>query len=512
MTVNFVELVEARKAEKRRSHVTAVPSGSAPANAEGCTAYGLKALREEAAAVRAAPIGSRNTQLFNSALKLGKHLPTGALTESAIRSALADAVDSFGDWPSDSASFEGTFRSGLEKGKDDPRHAPPLQPITPAKSFVPTSPQPRPNLAPESGARSEDAPEQDVSSWAPLDLAAILSGDYVVPEPEILTRPDGRSLLYPGKVHSVAGESESLKSWLVQLAAVQCICAGQRVLYVDFEDDAASVVSRLLALGAPAAGIAEHLAYVRPTSPLGEGELAGLLGVGAALAVLDGVTEAMSMHGMDPDSNPDTAAFFALLPRPIADGGAACVLIDHVTKSREGRGRWAIGAQHKMAAINGAAYTVEIISPFGRGRHGIARIKVAKDRPGRVRAYAENASHVADLHLRSQEDGSVLGELRVPPSESPGGFRPTVLMERVSRALESTGGAGISGNAVETMVKGKRDGIRLALEMLIAEGYVGVEKVGQARMHRSVRIFRAPEETATSFTPGGPEPDDDYPP
>jgi hypothetical protein len=85
-------------------------------------------------------------------------------------------------------------------------------------------------------------------------------------------------------------------------------------------------------------------------------------------------------------------------------------------------------------------------------------------------------------------------------------------MERVSRALEGTAGAGLSGNAVETLVKGKREGVRLALEMLVAEGFVAIEKVGPARMHRSVRIFRAPADGATSFNPASHDPDGDDPP
>ena len=46
--------------------------------------------------------------------------------------------------------------------------------------------------------------------------------------------------------------------------------------------------------------------------------------------------------------------------RPIAAAGAAVVLIDHVAKDKEKRGRYAIGAQHKLAGV-AVAYGIEVL-------------------------------------------------------------------------------------------------------------------------------------------------------
>ena len=72
--------------------------------------------------------------------------------------------------------------------------------------------------------------------------------------PTIGRRVDGECLFYAGKVHSVHGETESGKSWIVQYAAAQCLLASDTdaVLYVDFEDNAADVGDRLVKLGVPA--------------------------------------------------------------------------------------------------------------------------------------------------------------------------------------------------------------------------------------------------------------------
>jgi len=64
------------------------------------------------------------------------------------------------------------------------------------------------------------------------------------------------------------------------------------------------------------------------------------------------------------------------------------VLIDHITKNAETRGRFAIGGQAKLATIDGAAYLVEPIEVLSPGRVGSLTMRVTKDRPGFVRKMA----------------------------------------------------------------------------------------------------------------------------
>lgn len=90
------------------------------------------------------------------------------------------------------------------------------------------------------------------------------------------------------------------------------------------------------------------------------------------------------------------------------------------------------------------------------------------------------------------------GTFEAPVVDSPSGgggpFRPTFLMEKVSRTLEAQPGLGL--NAIRMAVKGSHEHKTLALQVLIAEGYVRVEKKGQAHRHFSVRPFRAEEPVA----------------
>jgi hypothetical protein len=331
-------------------------------------------------------------------------------------------------------------------------------------------------------------PEPAATSWAPVELAAILNGTQSDPPPSILTRTDGRALLYAGRVHAVFGEPEACKGWVALAATAEALDAGDRVLYVDFEDTAASVAGRLVALGVPADAIRERFVYVRPDEPLADTGRADLdaAAAGVTLAVLDGITEALTLHGLDLSSNGDVAAWLDLLPRPLARGGAAVLTIDHVVKDRENRGRYAIGAQHKLAGVD-CAYSVSVIEPFGRGRDGRVKITVTKDRPGHVRAFADEG-RVAEARLQSHDDGTVTVTLEAP--EGAGAFRPTTLMERVSRAVEDEPGVGT--NAIRRTVKGRAKFVQEALARLIEEGHVDRRQDGDGKAvrHYSVKPFR----------------------
>lgn len=330
-------------------------------------------------------------------------------------------------------------------------------------------------------------------SWLRVDLAPIIDGGWQPPQPAHLTRTDGKALLYAGAVHTFNGEPESMKSWCAQLACLQVVQGPGWALYLDFEDTADSVVRRLLAMGATRDQLLERFDYRRVDEPLTP-EAAAIfeeaLACQPSLVVLDGVTEAMGLLGLDPYSNPDVAKFWALIPRRASRAGATVVLLDHVVKSTEARGRWAIGAQHKLAAVDGAAFTFTTLRPFGAGRTGEARIELAKDRPGQLRGYT--AGHtVAHLKLVSDPDGGVSATVEAP-AEHGDDFRPVTLMERVSRYVELH--PGVSKHTVETAVNGRNEWKRVALDLLAAEGYVDVVRGPRAAMLvSSLKPFRADE-------------------
>ncbi len=323
------------------------------------------------------------------------------------------------------------------------------------------------------------------STWAPVDLAAILSGTAPEERPDVL-QVEGAALLYRGAVNSLAGEPESMKSWVALEACRQELEDGRTVVYLDFEDSPRSVVSRLRALGIPDADIVARFVYVHPGERCTLEALSALVKLEPGLVVLDGVTESMSLEGLELTDNSDVADYYQRLPRVFARAGACVLLLDHVTKSSEERGRWAIGAQGKLAGISGAAYRIAVVEPFGRGRTGKSKLYLAKDRRGWVET--SGSDRLACIVEATSENEQVSITLQSPSAESE--FRPTCLMQRVSEALEMVP-EGLTGRGVEKAVTGKAGAVRLAVRVLVTEGWI-TESPGPrgAKLYRSSKPYR----------------------
>lgn len=336
------------------------------------------------------------------------------------------------------------------------------------------------------------ANDRGAHPWAPVDLTDIIANGETIEEPTVLERADGFCLLYPGTVHSVAGEPESGKTWVGLIGAAQELKAGAHVTMTDFEDRAGRVVGRLLSLGVPPARILERFHYIRPMTRLDAAGTQHLehWAARSSLVIIDGVTEAMSLHGLDLNDQTDIAAFLALIPRRLADLGPAVLQIDHLPKMTEHGNRFAIGGQHKLAGLDGAAYLVKVIDAFGRGKKGRAVITVAKDREGAIREQTAGNT-IAELVLDST-GGALYAALEVPRGVSKtddGQFRPTILMERVSRWIEDNPGQ--SGRQIEGNVSGKNTGIRDAIRVLALEGRIeGTPGLRSSVHYSSVTPYR----------------------
>lgn len=327
----------------------------------------------------------------------------------------------------------------------------------------------------------------DAPTWTPMPLGGYVDGTIRPPAPELMVREDGVKLLYRGHVHSVAGESESGKSMLMQAVAAEALADGERVLYLDFESDPATVVGRLLALGADPEALRTRFDYVQPSAdPHGTLPEAGafhtLCATTYGLAVVDGVTEALSLSGASSMDNDEVTAWVRRVPRTLArTTGAAVVLIDHVTKATEGRGRFAIGAQAKLATLDGASYLVEPLAPLGVGMAGRLSIRVAKDRPGQVRGHggtwrkSDRTQAVAVAVIDSTTPGQIIYHLEAPARElSPEEVTADADAQRrrkVLAYLQDTGKPQ-SLNQLTAAVPGRRTALRDAVEALVADHLV----------------------------------------
>src|SRR5262245_3476050 len=323
-----------------------------------------------------------------------------------------------------------------------------------------------------------DSPE----SWRPLNLV-----EFGARPPE---RPQIVGLFYLRKRHNVAGESEAAKTWLAAAAAAKELKAGRPVVWVDGDLVGPSdLLERLRSFGVPDEMTAAHFRYFAPEGPLGDPkELLEPL-AGGRLAVFDGWNPLLYLHGYDPDKGVGIEAFMRRVVNPVRDAGAAVVMTDNVTKNRESRGSWAIGSERKKSAVE-VQLGMTKIEPLSRGQTGKFALTVHKDRPG----FLERPS--PGLFVIASDPDTGACSWRIEPdhaSDETGAFRPTFLMERVSRYLELRGEP-VSRNQIERDVKGNTDAKRQAIDKLIAEGYAVEAREGQSRLVKLEHAFRKDDE------------------
>lgn len=236
-----------------------------------------------------------------------------------------------------------------------------------------------------------------------------LSPDLDNTAPTLLRRPDGASLIYPARMHSIAGESECGKTWLALYVAREFIetnppfplavqkalgIPGRMVLYLDYDDDEPSVRQKMHAFGIDdnrvtykASPATEDFAE-QPWNRWLKFNRAGLSPFG--LLIIDNVTAAMESMGLNDTLNKDVATWLRQFPKPIASKGITVLMLDHVTKANDGTNRYPIGGVQKLNQLDGCQFIVDVINPLVIGETGQVELRVSKDRMGRVRAVSSD--------------------------------------------------------------------------------------------------------------------------
>jgi hypothetical protein len=460
--------------------------------------FGLCRLAEQGHSGLAAALTQARTAFTAEATRPGRHGATRSLddAEAEWRRSLAGAV----------RRVVGTPTVDLDEHPIDPcvdpfaalvdssyvAPAPPVLALPPAAPAVgPATPLPAAHPAVTASTAAGEAPvppegafAADGDTWRRRDLRAARGGKR--PTPAILHRADKRALFYPGKVNAIIGESESGKSWLALLAVKQEIEAGNRVVYLDFEDTDVTLVGRLEALGCDPDVVDEFVAYISPEetlTPAAAEILSAEVAAGSpTLVVLDGVNAAMARLGLDSNSTTDATRFAQILLARLVSAGAGVITIDHVSKNKETRGKGGIGSQAKRAMISGCAITAEIVTPFGRGMTGKIRLIVDKDRPGGVREHSAFGKNAGTAVIRSQVDPDrVTLEIEpadARPAEERETFQPTTLMQRVSAHLARNPG-GCTQSQLERDVDGRATGIRAAIAALVDGKYIEARPSGK---------------------------------
>jgi KaiC/GvpD/RAD55 family RecA-like ATPase len=323
------------------------------------------------------------------------------------------------------------------------------------------------------------------SSWIPKEI-----GDYELEadvQPTMLKREDGNFILYPGKINAIFGESESGKTWVALEAVRQELNRGNTVFYIDFEDSARGILNRLKTLKTPTERFKAFM-YANPDTPftpaVSEALMASLAEYKPSLVVVDGVNAAMNLMGLDLEKNKDATHFSQTILRPLRTFGSGILTIDHVTKSKDTRGNYAIGAQAKRADIDGVAVSVAVEQPFGRGIDGALSLTVTKDRPGFVRAICPDAKTLGIANIKSDANFGIKvsitgGTVKVSTREQK--------MEAVCDLLRRHGYE-MGRNQIAEQLRSEGNGmnneeLKFVMDSLVSSGHLSHRKDGQKYLY-----------------------------
>lgn len=340
------------------------------------------------------------------------------------------------------------------------------------------------------------------------DLQAMMDGDMQPIIPEVFQRDDHACHLFYGPgINWLSGEPGEGKSLLALHAIAQVLRDGDPALLIDYEGTEQGTVGRLKEMGVTDV---TGLSYVRVSEPWTPARMVQLRQLATQtrfrIAVIDAVAGAMEAEALDPESNRDVEKWVAAIPTLLAHLGAAVVPVDHVTKNKETRGRWMIGAQRKMARSD-AAFNLEMFDKAGIGKTGHGKLLVAKDRYGAL-AEHQVGRVIAEVTIMSEvlDDGErdLSVHLTAPSGTTGTPSGPTWYMERVSRLLEDAAGP-MGTRELRTAVGKKAQYVDEAIRLLAADGHIAVspDARGNSKPWVSVRPYRQPEQLRDDAPPLG---------
>lgn len=339
---------------------------------------------------------------------------------------------------------------------------------------------------------TDNIPDDGTHGWTPTNLADVLAGDTSAPVPTVLPVGDGPGLFYEGRTNMIFGEGGSGKTWIAVQAVAEAILQGRTAIYIDLEDTARGLVSRLLLIGLTPEQIDGGLIYLNPEigwSPTASASIVKLIDTrDVALIVYDSAGEAMAADGVKGNDDDDVARWFSVGPKYLARRGPTVLVIDHIPKDNTHAPLDPIGSQRKKAAIDGACYRIDCPKPPSIDHDGLLVAVVSKDRHG----HHQRGHKAAQVAVTHPHPGTVELTVAAPekaPTDAAGNFRPTAFMEKISRLLEE--GTSLSGNQIEKAIKGNNNAKREALRMLIVEGHIEQDAALRGFAYRSVKPFRA---------------------
>lgn len=337
-----------------------------------------------------------------------------------------------------------------------------------------------------------DEPEAD--SWTPIDLNSLPEKPPTPPE------LGGTHLVYPGKRHVFSGPPESAKTLAAYCVLIQVVRVGGTGILIDFEMGGYDARQRLRELGATPLEISQ-IHYIEPDQPATATRIAQLVTLQPDLVVIDAAIGAYQLHGLDDNKRNDVETLSGLYVGIFWRNGIATILVDHVVKNTEGRGRFVIGSERKLGGAD-VHLGFDTITPISRGTAGRYKITTHKDRGGYLKR-----GHLADLQLDSDPDTNDITwsfTEPAPSTDDDGHFRPTGLMEKVSIHLQFQNDA-LTRNQICDAIGGTKKYVLAAITALVNEGFANEhDGANRSKLVTHAHPYREADPTCNpENTPGG---------
>lgn len=355
-----------------------------------------------------------------------------------------------------------------------------------------------------------DTVEQAYTRWGPtnqtgartglVDMAWVLDGEPPPqPQPTYGLRTDGTALFYPGKVNGIFGDPEAAKTWLAQVAIIEALNAGGTAAMIDADHNGPNhTAARLALLGARLEDIADPTRF-RYYEPEDAEQLRGAVDDitrhAPDIVLIDSLGEVFPMLGVNTnDGDEMSTAMRQVCTRP-ATAGSCVITIDHLPKSHDARATgFAIGSIAKKRMVRGSYLRAEARTQPAPGQIGRITLRIEKDTIGELRR-SSGGGYAGTFTLDSTEPHITKWQISrdEAPTNSDGTFRPTKLMEAISRYVEDNDQC--TQNDILDDVPGKSTYLRAALKLLVHEGFISaLPGPRNSRRHHSIALYREAED------------------
>jgi hypothetical protein len=275
---------------------------------------------------------------------------------------------------------------------------------------------------------------------------------------------------------------------------------GSPVAVVDLEMGPVAARRMLTDLGATVDELAA-IVYTEPTGVPTAQDIANLVERGVRYVLVDAAAGAFDLSGLDDNSRKDAEKWARAWVQPLFQRGIATIVLDHVTKNVEGRGKYAIGSERKTGGAD-VHLGFDALKTLTRGGTGIVKVTAHKDRP----AYMQRPT-VAIIELASDVDTHAITINIRPPEPTTGQdgeFRHTIYMERVSRTLEQNNEP-MSQRQIEDLTEGGREYVNKAIHELVTDNHATITTGARnAKIITLIKAYRRPTDDLPTTSPPPP--------